>query len=86
MFRQFWGTQEPITGAGYAGIYTYIYSYEYREYLMQELLQPLTGAHGMKLAFVSPAEDGCTIAEIGARLTIDAPGLPRSEHMISFLL
>ena len=69
-----WGTQEPITGAGYAGIYTYIYSYEYREYLMQELLQPLTGGTWYEVSFyVSPAEDGCTIAEIGARLTIDAP-------------
>ncbi len=70
------GSQTPITGVGYAGVYTYIFSYEYREYLMQEMLQPLVAGTWYEVSFyVSPGEDGCTVAEIGARLTRDIPWL-----------
>ncbi|HSF88182.1 MAG TPA: hypothetical protein VLA46_02130, partial [Saprospiraceae bacterium] len=70
------GTQAPLTGAGYADIFTYIYSYEYREYLHQELLQQLTPGTWYEVSFyVSPGEDGCTVGEIGAILTREIPWL-----------
>jgi len=72
----FAGSQNPLTGDGYAGFFCYIYSYEYREYLMVELTQPLVGGTWYNVSFfVSPGENGCDVVEIGAIITREIPWL-----------
>jgi len=70
------GSQFPLTGEGYAGIYTYFGSNEYREYISVELTQTLSPGEWYYVSFyVSPAEIGCAIVEIGANLTLNIPWL-----------
>ncbi len=68
--ENFFGYQEPLTGAGYAGIHSYNTAYEYREYLSAELLQPLIAGTWYNVSFyVNRGDEGCSIVEIGAHFT-----------------
>ena len=73
--NNFAGTQLPLTGEGYGGIICHLPSYEYREYMMAELIQPLAGHQWYHVSFyVSLGEEmNCGLEKIGAYFSQSAP-------------
>ena len=68
------GTQEALTGLGYAGGYTKYALGEYREYITAPLLEPLQANTWYYVSFyVSLAEYGCAVSEIGAYFSETPP-------------
>lgn len=62
--KNYIGTQEPRTGNGYAGIYTYVEGRLYKEYLSTRLKQPLQKDSLYCVSFfTSTAEAGCFVTE-----------------------
>ena len=70
----FFGNQDALTGDGYAGGYTKLPQFEYREYLSAPLDQPLIAGEWYSVSFyVSPAEFGCSVQTIGAYFSVSPP-------------
>ncbi|MDZ4749027.1 MAG: gliding motility-associated C-terminal domain-containing protein [Saprospiraceae bacterium] len=70
----FFGNQEALTGVGYAGGYTKLPQFEYREYMSAPLDQPLIAGEWYAVSFyVSPAEFGCSVMTIGAYFSVTQP-------------
>ncbi|MGL5889490.1 MAG: hypothetical protein ACRC3B_06375, partial [Bacteroidia bacterium] len=70
------GTQWPRTGTGYAGIFTYDGTdADYREYIVQELAQPLEDGQVYIVSFWASLADtvGKVTKEIGAHISVGAP-------------
>lgn len=73
--NNFFGSQPALTGVGYAGFYTRLNAFLYREYIQAPLDEPLVAGTWYAVSFyVSPADNGCAIEHIGAYLSVDAPG------------
>ncbi len=74
-----WGYQWPITGDGYAGIYTYIeFNTEIREYMAAPLETPLVNGNSYYMMFHASLYDGaskdsrwCAVSNIGMRFFKD---------------
>lgn len=78
----FFGTQDPVTGDGYAGIYCKLVSYEYREYIQAPLTSPLVAGTWYNVSFyTAPAEYGCPMEHMGAALTTTAPSSNSVTHL-----
>lgn len=74
-----WGNQLPISGDGYAGVYTYVEYFENgREYIAAELLAPLVPGNSYYMMFFASMYDGgskesrlCANSNIGMRFFKD---------------
>ncbi|HMT28050.1 MAG TPA: T9SS type A sorting domain-containing protein [Bacteroidia bacterium] len=68
--------QVPRSGEGYAGIYSYNYGTEYREYITGTLSSPLVAGQTYDVEFYVSLNDGYiqAIVEMGAYLSATAPG------------
>lgn len=70
----FFGNQAALTGVGYAGGYTKLPNFEYREYISAPLTEPLVAGEWYSVSFyVSPAEFGCSVQTIGAYFSAAPP-------------
>lgn len=70
----FFGNQAALTGVGYAGGYTKLPSFEYREYLNAPLTEPLVAGEWYSVSFfVSPSDNGCSVQTIGAYFSVTPP-------------
>jgi gliding motility-associated-like protein len=66
------GSEYAHTGQGYAGVFTYINSYEYREYMLAPLNQTLVAGNWYRVSmFVSTPEEACGVNSFGIYLTDD---------------
>ncbi|MFZ1677447.1 MAG: hypothetical protein WAT91_09245, partial [Saprospiraceae bacterium] len=73
----FQGMQAAHTGVAYAGLYTWILTFTYREYLMVHLTEPMEAGFYYDVNFwVSLAENGCGIKRMGAYFSVAMPFLP----------
>ncbi|MBC8173367.1 MAG: gliding motility-associated C-terminal domain-containing protein [Chitinophagales bacterium] len=76
----FFSYQPARTGSAYAGFYTYLDGYEYREYVQVQLTEPMEAGNCYYVEFYSsPADvdDGFTIAyatdDVGMYISVDRP-------------
>jgi len=70
----FFGTQAALTGEGYSGIYCKFPTYEYREYLLAPLFEPLTADVWYNVSFyVSLGDNACGIEQLGAYFSVAPP-------------
>lgn len=78
----FFGTQDAVTGVGYAGGYTKLPQFEYREYLSAPLDQSLIAGEWYSVSFyVSPSEYGCSVMTIGAYFSVAPPSGSFVSHI-----
>ncbi|HEY3387216.1 MAG TPA: hypothetical protein VGK46_11945, partial [Saprospiraceae bacterium] len=72
------GSQEALTGDGYAGfLCRWPNINNYREYCMVQLTEPLVAGEWYYVSFfVSPAETGCGVEQVGAHFSATDPSQP----------